>query len=122
MYTSLTVAKPQSMVLMKNSANAVAPRALCWVASSGMTGGFSPGLVFGPVLGTFAGTLGCGGAGGPTGLDVDGGAEVVGGGTDTVGCGEVGGSDAGAVPPDEVQAAQASITNAANVQIRPTSE
>jgi hypothetical protein len=111
------------MVLMKNSAKAFAPRAVCWVASSGITGGFSPGLVLGPVLGTSAGTLGCGGPGGPPGEVDDGtdtGAEVVGGGTETVGRGAVDGSDDGAVPPEDVHAAQASITNAANVQIRPT--
>jgi hypothetical protein len=112
------------MVLMKNSANALAPRAVCWVASSGITGGFSPGLVFGPLVGTSAGTLGVGGAGGPPEEDDVGpdGADVVGGGTETVGRGAVDGSDEGAVLPEDVHAAQASMTNAANAQIRPTIE
>ena len=53
------VAKPQSMVLMKNSANAFAPAALRWVAWIGSTGGRSFGPVtFGPVVGTSAGTVG----------------------------------------------------------------
>jgi hypothetical protein len=60
------------------------------VAATGITGGFSPGLVFGPVVGTLAGTLGVGGRGeadvrgrvavsdGPTGMVVrDPSAEVV---------------------------------------------
>src|SRR5690242_13922183 len=46
------------MVLMKNSAKALAPSAVCWVAATGMTGGFSPLRVFGPVRGTSAGTVG----------------------------------------------------------------
>ncbi len=110
------------MVLMKNSANAFAPSGVCWVASSGMIGGFSPGLVFGPVFGTSGGRVGRGGRGGPVN-DVDGGLEtgtdVVGGGTDTLGRGV---GLAGPPPLDDVQAAQASTRNAANVQILPTSE
>jgi hypothetical protein len=46
------------MVLMKNSANAFAPAAVCCMATTGMTGGVSPGRVFGPVRGTSAGTVG----------------------------------------------------------------
>jgi hypothetical protein len=50
------------MVLMKNSAKAFAPAGVCWVATTGITGGFSPGFAFGPVVGTSAGTLGLAGA------------------------------------------------------------
>ena len=64
------------MVLMKNAAKARAPRSVCCVASSGMTGGFSPGRVFGPVVGTLRGTVGWLGCGGP-GLLI-----VIGGGVD----------------------------------------
>ena len=46
------------MVLMKNSANAAAPAALCSVARNGITGGFSPAFMFGPDVGTSAGTRG----------------------------------------------------------------
>lgn len=46
------------MVLMKNSAKALAPSAVCLVAATGMTGGCSPLRVFGPVRGTSAGTVG----------------------------------------------------------------
>lgn len=50
---------PQSTVLTKNLENASAPAAVCFVASMGMTGGRSDGLVtFGPVRGTSAGTVG----------------------------------------------------------------
>jgi hypothetical protein len=110
------------MVLMKNSANAFAPSGVCCVASSGMIGGFSPGLVFGPVVGTSDGRLGCGGRGGPA-CELDG-ADVVGGGTETVGGAveTVGALERGDAVPDEVHAAQNSSTNAANVQIRPTTK
>ena len=54
------VAKPQSIVLMKKTANALAPALVCRVASAGITGGRSPGRVFGPVVGTSAGTRGDG--------------------------------------------------------------
>jgi hypothetical protein len=86
-----------------------------------MIGGFSPGFVFGPVRGTSAGRLGCGGRGGPEKVadDDEAGAEVVGGGTDTLGRGA---DDVSGEPPDaDVQATQDSSTNAANVHIRPTS-
>src|SRR5690348_16162824 len=46
------------MVLIKNSAKALAPAALCLVATTGMTGGRSPLRVFGPLRGTSAGTVG----------------------------------------------------------------
>src|SRR6476661_543421 len=99
---------------MKNSANAFAPSAVCWVAPSGITGGFSPGLVFGPVRGTSAGTVGRVGCGGAT--DVD---EVDGGGTDAVVCGGVRVGD-GAPLDDDVHAAQDSARNAVNVAIHRT--
>ena len=92
------VAKPQSMVLMKKTAKALAPAGVCWVAASGMIGGFSPGRVFGPVVGTSAGMLGPGAG------------EVAGGGV-------VAGADrtlavgAGAAP--DVQAETASTARAA---------
>ena len=109
------------MVLTKNWPKAFAPSGVCWVASSDMIGGFSPGLVFGPVVGTSAGRVGCGGLGGPTCEFEGGAAEVVGGGTDPVGSGVP--VERGVPDPDEVQAAQhISTTNAANVQIRPTDQ
>lgn len=43
---------------MKKAPNAWAPFALSWVATAGMTGGFSPGRVLTPVSGTSAGTRG----------------------------------------------------------------
>ena len=117
------------MVLMKNSANDFAPRAVCCVASSGMIGGFSPGLVLGPVVGTSAGRVGLVGPGGPGEIE-DTGPDVVGGGTDTVGrpvtvgvgTGDEPGDEPGDPPVDEVHAAQPNMTNAANVQILPTTE
>ena len=55
---------------MKNSANALAPAAVCRVAKIGSTGGRSVGPVtFGPVVGTSAGTVGVAGAVGV--LDAD---------------------------------------------------
>ncbi len=51
------------MVLMKNSAKALAPSGECRVAASGITGGCSPLRVFGPVRGTSAGTVGRAGGG-----------------------------------------------------------
>ena len=71
------------MVLMKNVAKARAPAVVCWVATTGMTGGFSPGCVrFGPVVGTSAGTVGTAGVGAGVAVGVptaavDGVAEVV---------------------------------------------
>jgi hypothetical protein len=96
---------------------------VCWVASSGMIGGFSPALVLGPVSGTSGGRVGWVGRGGPVNDDDEGeletGTDVVGGGTDTLGRDGVG--LAGPPSSEEVQAAQDSTRNAANVQIRPTS-
>ncbi len=51
------------MVLMKNSAKALAPSGECLVAATGMTGGRSPLRVFGPVRGTSAGMVGLVGGG-----------------------------------------------------------
>jgi hypothetical protein len=121
------------MVLMKNAAKARAPRSVCCVASSGMTGGFSPGRVFGPVVGTLRGTVGWLGCGGP-GLLI-----VIGGGVDFgIGSLEVddraGMLDAGVVtdsdvlgarpPDDDVHAVDSTATTAvayaANARIRPT--
>jgi hypothetical protein len=88
-----------------------------------MIGGFSPALVLGPVLGTSGGRLGWVGRGGPVNDDDedDGeretGADVIVGGTDTVGRGA---GLVGPLSPDDVQATQDSTRNAANVQIRPT--
>ena len=122
------------MVLMKNAAKARAPRALCWVASSGMTGGFSPGRVFGPVVGTSRGTVGWLGRGGAgllivTGGGVDSGVEPTG-----VDDGSDSGLEAGTLAErgrlgtgasdDDVQAvantATSSVAYAANARIRPT--
>ena len=62
MYAELVVAKPQSMVVMKNRANASAPSPVFWVASIGMIGGFSfARLRFGPVVATSAGRVGAAG-------------------------------------------------------------
>src|SRR4051794_25366517 len=99
---------------MKNSAKAFAPSGVCWVASSGITGGFSPGFVFGPVRGTSAGTLGRVGCGGATDID-----DVTGAGTEAVVCGAVSVGDGGS-PDDDVHAAQASARNATNVAIHRT--
>ncbi len=46
------------MVLMKNSAKALAPSGECLVAAIGITGGCSPLRVFGPARGTSAGMVG----------------------------------------------------------------
>lgn len=104
------------MVLMKNAANAFAPSGVCWVASSGMIGGFSPGRMLGPRVGTSAGSVGRAGAGGPPN-PVELGTEPVGGtvtGAEPVGPGRAG---APAPPPDE-HATHANISNAAYVPIR----
>ncbi len=122
------------MVLTKNSANAFAPAAVCCVASSGMTGGFSPLAAFGPVVGTSLGRVGRVGCGGPecvievvgAGLVGEG---LVGGGVDT----EADDADeptvlTGVPPPDDdVHAAvtasrQPAAANAAIVRIGPTLE
>jgi hypothetical protein len=101
---------------MKNAANAFAPAAVCWAASSGMIGSFSPGLVFGPVVGTSAGSVGVGGFGGPANDD-DGGGSI-----EIEAVRPIGALDVGAAPPDEdVQAADNSAANAAIVQISRTS-
>lgn len=82
---------------MKNSANALAPAALCCVASIGSIGGRSDGPVtFGPVVGTSAGTLGVAGA-----VDVLGADDEV---TGVLGT-ECGGSDDGAFPELPLQPA-----------------
>lgn len=120
------------MVLMKNSANALAPSGVCWVASNGMSGGRSPRLALGPVVGTSAGILGCGGAGGPE-ADADDGdgdrpgataaddvgpdSDCDGADSDGVGLGEMGN-----VRPEEVQAAHDSTASAANVPIHRTAQ
>ncbi len=103
------------MVLMKKAAKALAPSDVCWVASSGMTGGFSPRFVFGPVRGTSAGRVGWATRGGP-GLTVVPEEDAIGGGSETVG---VRAGEVGASPAEEVHAAApANATNAANVQIQ----
>ena len=103
------VAKPQSIVLTKNSANAFAPAAVCWVAKTGSIGGRSFGLRrFGPVVGTSAGTVGELGA-------VEVGVLVAGGGV-VVGelLTELGGSEDGASPELPLQpATRHSAANAA---------
>src|SRR4051794_4653844 len=111
---------------MKNSANAWAPRPVCWVASSGTTGGFSPGRVFGPVFGTSAGNVGVTGRGGPENDEdfvvVEGGGEVTAEltGTDE-GAGDEAVDDAGDPDDEDVHAAaQDSRANAANVPIHRT--
>lgn len=107
---------------MKNAAKALAPSGVCWVASSGMIGGFSPGRVFGPVVGTSAGRVGWVGRGGPENDDdedagCDDGATDVDGGRD-----DEGSDDAGEPPDDDVHAAAPnSNANAANVPINRTS-
>jgi hypothetical protein len=103
------------MVLMKNAANAFAPSGVCWVASNGISGGFSPGFVFGPVRGTSAGMVGRVGRGGPGSVDDD---ELLG---TTVVCSGVGACEG--VPPDDDVHAAAQVSaarNAANVQIHRT--
>jgi hypothetical protein len=105
---------------MKNAAKAFAPSGVCWVASSGITGGFSPGLVFGPVRGTSAGTVGCEMCGGPGAVDPT---DVLGAGVETVRDTEPGAAtdDEGESPAEDVHAATPrAITNAANVQIQRT--
>lgn len=134
MYVLFTVANPQSMVLMKNSANAFAPSGVCWVASSGMIGGFSPRLVFGPVVGTSAGRLGWGGSGGPLCEDVTAGDDGPDDtddddtdddrpddtdGDDTDGE-DTDGDDVGVPPLEDVQPAHASTADAAAAQIHRT--
>src|SRR5690349_9076545 len=101
---------------MKNTAKALAPSAVCRVAASGITGGFSPGLVLGPVRGTSAGTVGRVGRGGATDVDE---VDEEGGGGETVVCGgvEVGG---GVPLDDELHAAHTSARNAVNVTIHRT--
>src|SRR6185437_1844727 len=61
------------MVWMKNLAKATAPAWVCWVASSGISGGRSPARTrFGPVVGTSAGRVGWVARGGPGGvIDTD---------------------------------------------------
>jgi hypothetical protein len=87
---------------MKNSANALAPAAVCANAATGSTGGFSPGCrKFGPVVGTSAGTVGRLGVG--EGLGALDGAT----GVDTWA------DDDGASPADPEQAARQSAANAA---------
>jgi hypothetical protein len=101
---------------MKNAANAFAPSGVCWVASSGITGGFSPGRVFGPVVGTSAGTVGRVGRGGPAKDDDGGGAGVL---LETE-AGELGAAVLdviGAPTEDDVHATQPAAANAAIVQI-----
>src|SRR6476646_2108813 len=105
------------MVLMKNAANAFAPSGVCCVASSGITGGFSPGRVFGPVVGTSAGTVGLAGCGGPLN---DGVADVV-LATEELGVDGAGLLDVIGVPPEEeLHATQPAAANAAIVQIQRT--
>jgi hypothetical protein len=92
------------------------------VASSGITGGLSPGRVLGPVVGTSAGTVGRVGRGGPLNdggdSDVDvGGAGVV---LTTEEIGVDGGAVIGVPPEDELHAAQPTAANAAIVQIHRT--
>jgi hypothetical protein len=83
-----------------------------------MIGGFSPGFVFGPVVGTSAGSVGVGGLGGPANDDDDGGGSV-----EIEAVGPIGALDVGAAPPDEdVQAADNSAANAAIVQIGRTTQ
>lgn len=126
------------MVFTKNSANAFAPSAVCCVASNGMIGGFSPRLMFGPVVGTSLGRVGRVGRGGPEWVtevvvEVLVGAVLVATEADVEA-----GSDAtapeedpllvGVLPPDDdVQAAvtdsrQPAAINAAIVRIDPTSK
>src|SRR5947199_299269 len=106
------------MVLTKNSANAFAPPAVCCVAATGMTGGCSPGLVFGPVRGTSAGIVGLGGVDGPVD-SLDAGGET----------GEVAGTVADVVGPvvfgaaaELVQPATSSVRNAVNAPLRRTAK
>lgn len=105
-------AYPQSMVWMKNFAKAAAPAAVCCVAATGITGGRSPGLMLGPVVGTSAGTVGTGGVTGETVTEgVDGADDVTGADDDGVGV--------GSLDAELVQAAAAAVTiaHAANARI-----
>lgn len=107
------------MVLMKNSAKAWAPAAVCLVATTGMTGGFSPLRVFGPVRGTSAGTVGRRPGGGEVVCET--GEVEVGGveGCATVVCGGVM-VRLGVPPLDDVHAAQSAARNAAIARVERT--
>src|SRR5690348_16916797 len=94
---------------MKNSAKALAPSAVCLVATTGMTGGRSPLRVFGPVRGTSAGTVGRLGGGDVVRLVLAVEAGVVTGATVVCGALVVGSG----VPEDDVHAAVATAVRQA---------
>jgi hypothetical protein len=100
---------------MKNSANALAPSGVCCVAATGITGGFSPGFVLGPVRGTSDGTVG--GAGADEDELLEGGGAIE---TDVVGV--VSGGLVGSDPPELVQPASSSVRNAAYARMRRTAK